>query len=174
MSIEALLKELAEAVNKNTAAVEKATTLREEAIEQIRKAAETAPAPAAKAKPAPAKKAEAPAEAEEARQITESPEDRKPVEEEKTEAPVEKAAAVPSLDDLKDAMLGYMQDGVDDKDERAARKAKVVELLGKVKATKHTEVPENKRAAVINALNKLKAQGNVLQKDEAEEEDLVG
>jgi hypothetical protein len=87
------------------------------------------------------------------RQISDSPENR-------TEA---------TDDPIKKAITDYV--GVEDAEERAARKAKVVEIMAKVGAKKHTEIPAGKHKAFLNTMAKLIAAGDLIQKDEAPDGD---
>lgn len=80
----------------------------------------------------------------------------------------------PSLDDMKKSIQAY--GAVEDEAERTARRDKIVAVLAKVKATNASEVPEDKRAAVIKAMNTLVEAGNLTSPAEAADadEDLLG
>lgn len=142
-----ILERIAVALEKNNELLEGAAEGRERVL---------AAANAATNKPAAGKKADAPkADAE------------KPAETTKTDGP--------SVDDLKAAVVGYTE-GTEGA-ERDARKAKIAELFKKVGATNVGTVPEGKYAAVIKALNTLKAAGNVLADEPDatdEDDDLLG
>ncbi len=125
--------------------------LRTEAIEKVSAAA--APAPktgnAAKADP----------KAEEPREITDSPEDRKEA----------------GGDPVKDRIVEYIG-ATKSAEERDARKAKVAEILKKVGARKHSEIPADRTKAFINTMNKFIAEGDILTPEEEsrDEDDLLG
>jgi hypothetical protein len=143
MSLEAAIAELTEVTKQLLA-------LRTEAIETVKSAA--VPATGKGKASRPAEEAEtADAAAETKRQISDNPEDR-------TEA---------HADPIKKAITDYM--GVEDAEERAACKAKVAEIMAKVGAKKHTEIPAGKHKAFLNTMAKLIAAGDLIQKDEAPE-----
>ena len=124
--------------------------LRTEAIEKVSAAA--APAPKT------GKDAKADPKAEEGRGITDSPEDRK-----------EEGG-----DPVKDKIVEYIG-ATKSAEERDARKAKVAEILKKVGARKHSEIPADRTKAFINTISKFIAEGDVLTpEEESGEDDLLG
>ena len=125
--------------------------LRTEAIEKVSAAA--APAPKT------GKAAKADPKAEEPREITDSPEDRKEA----------------GGDPVKDRIVEYIG-ATKSAEERDARKAKVAEILKKVGARKHSEIPADKTKAFINTMNKFIAEGDILTPEEEprDEDDLLG
>lgn len=79
----------------------------------------------------------------------------------------------PKSDPVADSILAYM-DGTEGK-ERDARKAKVKEILGKVGAAKHSEVPADKADVFIRTMKKLLDAGNLITEEaDEEEDDLLG
>lgn len=145
MSIEAKLEALTKSVDALTDITTKLHSLRADAIESVRGAATK---PAAEK---PAKAAEKPAAEKETVEVDES---------EMTE--VQKViAAYTAADGISEAEI-------------KARKAKVKEVLAhpKVNAKKVSDIPANLEGAVIKAVNKLIAEGNLIKEDE-DDEDLV-
>lgn len=71
------------------------------------------------------------------------------------------AAEGPTLDDVKKAIAAYAG-AHDHPPEREARKAKATEILAKVGATKATEVPADKFAAVVKAFTTLAEKNELL------------
>lgn len=130
-----LLREQIDATNRNTAVTESLMSLRAEAIEKV------------KGEATPAKKA--PAKTESKPEITANPEDRKP--------PEEKGAVdAGAYDQLKAAIQGYV--GFDDTEAgRKERQANVKKIFShdKIKAAKHTDVPEAMIPTVVKNLVKL-------------------
>ena len=146
MSLEVAIRDLTEVTRALLA-------LRAEAIEKVSVAA----APAPKTGKAAAPKADP--KAEEARGITDSPEDRKDA----ADADPVKAKIVEYIGATKSA------------EERDARKAKVAEILKKVGARKHSEIPADRTKAFINTIDKFIAEGDVLTpEEESGGDDLLG
>lgn len=144
MALEDKIQELIDAVNRNTAVTESLMNLRAEAIEKVKGEA----APASKKATA---KAEEKAPVKEERQITDSPEDRKPADE---------AADTGADTSAYEALGAKIKEYVgfdDDADRRKARQENVKKIFGhdKIKAKKHTEVPEGMIATVIKNIDKL-------------------
>ena len=144
MSLEVAIRDLTEVTRALLA-------LRTEAIEKVSAAA--APAPKT------GKAAKADPKAEEAREITDSPEDRKEA----------------GGDPVKDRIVEYIG-ATKSAEERDARKAKVAEILKKVGARKHSEIPADRTKAFINTMNKFIAEGDILTPEEEsrDEDDLLG
>ena len=144
MSLEVAIRDLTEVTRALLA-------LRAEAIEKVSAAA--APAPKT------GKAAKADPKAEEARGITDSPEDRKDA----ADADPVKAKIVEYIGATRSA------------EERDARKAKVSEILRKVGARKHSEIPADRTKAFINTIDKFIAEGDVLTpEEESGGDDLLG
>lgn len=161
MALEDKIQELIDAVNRNTAITESLMNLRAEAIEKVK--GEAAPAskkPVTKSEPV-----------KEDRQITDNPEDRKPAE--------ETGGSNPIYDTLGAKIKEYVGFD-DDKDRRAERQGNVKKIFGheKIKAGKHTEVPEAMVGTVIKNIDKLlvaaKEAAAAAAAESADEEDLVG
>ncbi len=146
MSLEVAIRDLTEVTRALLA-------LRTEAIEKVSAAAAPAPKTGKEAKPKTDPKAE------EAREITDSPEDRKEA----------------GGDPVKDRIVEYIG-ATKSAEERDARKAKVAEILKKVGARKHSEIPADKTKAFINTMNKFIAEGDILTPEEEprDEDDLLG
>ena len=146
MSLEVAIRDLTEVTRALLA-------LRTEAIEKVSAAA--APAPKTG-------KAAAKPKAEEGREITDSPEDRK------------EAADAADADPVKAKIVEYIG-ATKSAEERDARKAKVAEILKKVGARKHSEIPADKTKAFINTISKFIAEGDVLTpEEESGGDDLLG
>ena len=145
MSLEVAIRDLTEVTRALLA-------LRAEAIEKVSVAAAPAPKTGKAAKP------KADPKAEEAREITDSPEDRK-----------EEGG-----DPVKDKIVEYIG-ATKSAEERDARKAKVAEILKKVGARKHSEIPADRTKAFINTIDKFIAEGDVLTpEEESDGDDLLG
>jgi len=153
MSLEVAIRDLTEVTRALLA-------LRAEAIEKVSVAA----APAPKTGKAAAPKADP--KAEEGREITDSPEDRKDAAD---------AADAADADPVKDKIVEYIG-ATKSAEERDARKAKVAEILKKVGARKHSEIPADRTKAFINTIDKFIAEGDVLTPGEEsrDEDDLLG
>ena len=141
MALEDVLRENTDAINRLTAVTENLMNLRTEAIDAVKDAGKTG-----KAKPK--------------REITENPENRKdPEVDEKPKAKTSKPkepsgdADYDGLGDVIKAYVGFD----DDKDRRAERAGNVKKIFGhdKIKAKKHTDVPEAMIKAVISNIKKL-------------------
>lgn len=142
MALEDVMRELVDAVNRNTAVSENLMKLRGEAIDAVKDAGQTGKAK----KPAPKKETSK-------GNISDSPEDRKDPNVDET------TSVTPSFDTLGDTIKAYV--GMDDdKDRRAERTKNVRKIFGhdKIKAKKHTEVPEKMISAVISNIKKLHAE----------------
>lgn len=81
---------------------------------------------------------------------------------EKPAAKAEPATDEPVADVIGDLVVEYVSAAPKDSEERAARKAKVKKLFGKVGAEKHTDIAAENIDAVADALRTLISKGNVI------------
>ena len=163
MSLEAILAENTAALKEMTAVLTAGNEGRAEALA----AAKTMTEKSAPAKKAAAAVAEKPAESAPAAAVEEAP------------APAE--TAKPTVDTSSDpvakSIVDYMSFTSDtdqspiSKDERAARNAKVKEIMGVVGATKHSEIPADKHAIFIKTMVAKLAAGNLIVAEEAATEE---
>lgn len=79
----------------------------------------------------------------------------------------------PTADTLSDAVKEYIGIAGNDGDRRKQLAAKVKEIFGKVKATKRSEVPKDKEAAVEKAIRKLIDEVTAAENEDADDEDLI-
>lgn len=135
-----LLETLIGKIEQLNQTTENLAALRADAIQTVQQ--EAAPKPAAK------------------RTAAEKKEEPKPAE--------EAAPPVSDVDTLSEAVKEYIAMAGDESDKRKANMAVVKEIFGKVKATKRSEVPADKAAAVEKAIRAKIAEAN--EADEAVEE----
>jgi len=177
MPLEDDIKQLTDAVNRNTAMMERLIQMRGDAIEAVKETAKPATKKADKPK-ADTKKADKPkADDEDKPQISANPEDRKPAEEEGGTA-----AKKSPHDMLAETIRAYLQIN-DDKADREARQGMVRKLFAHEKVcgnekAKHTDVPEAMVPTVIANIHKLhEAEKKRLAEAEnssGDDEDLLG
>lgn len=79
----------------------------------------------------------------------------------------------PTADTLSDAVKEYIGIAGNDGDRRKELAGKVKEIFGKVKATKRSEVPKDKEAAVEKAIRKLIDEATAAENEDADDEDLI-
>lgn len=142
-----------EQLNQTTEALR---SLRADAIETVKNAA----APTASSDKKPGRKAKEVVEEE-------APAAEQQEEAQQEQEPDQKA------DTLSDAVKEYISIAGDDKDERRKLAEKVKEIFSKVKATKRTEVPADKEAAVEKAIRKLIEEANNVTESEEDEDVLA-
>jgi len=163
-SLEDLIRENIDAINRLTAATENLAQLRTEAIEAVKGTAKPADEKKAASKPAKETKPE----------ISENPEDRKPPEE---KGETEKTSDTSPWDELGKVIRDFV--GMDDdaalRDDRKAvvRKIFAHEKVCNNEKAKHTDVPENMIPTVMKNIEKQKAEFEARAKKSGDD-DLLG